>query len=195
MYNGQLLVVDTKHKILYVYDDMSLVKTINDVWTGKNGCATEDGKYEGDMKTPLGEYDLGVAFGCADANISYPYIKVDDNSYWVDDVDSKYYNCFIQLSSRKLNVNYPYVFNFLEKDFKNAEHLMDYEKVYKYAVFIEYNSVTLKNNPMPGKGSAIFLHCHENKGYTGGCISIKEENMKWILNFLDYDKRPKIIIK
>ena len=79
------------------------------------------------MKTPLGEYYLGVAFGCADTNISYPYIKVDDNNYWVDDVNSNYYNYFVQTSDRKLDVNYPYVINSL-KDFYSAEHLINYKK-------------------------------------------------------------------
>lgn len=195
MYNGQLLVVDTKSKNMDIYNNETFVKSINDVWIGKNGFSIEKDMHEGDMKTPLGEYYLGVAFGMEDNKINYPYIKIDENSYWVDDVDSKHYNYFVQLSNRKLNVDYPYVVNSLERDFNSAEHLIDYERTYKYSVFIEYNSATLEDNPIPGKGSAIFLHCHGSKGYTGGCISIKEEDMKWVLKFLDYSKRPKIIIK
>lgn len=195
MCNGQLLVVDTKSKSMDVYNNDSFIKTIHDVWIGKNGCCIKEDMHEGDMKTPLGDFYLGVSFGLSDNNINYPYIKIDENSYWVDDVDSKYYNYFVQLSDRKLNVNYPYVVNSLEKDFNSAEHLIDYEKAYKYAVFIEYNSVSSDNEPIPGKGSAIFLHCHGNKGYTGGCISIKEEDMEWVLKFLDFSKKPKIIIK
>ena len=195
MCNGQLLVVDTKSKSMDVYNNDSFIKTIHDVWIGKNGCCIKEDMHEGDMKTPLGDFYLGVSFGLSDNNINYPYIKIDENSYWVDDADSKYYNYFVQLSNRKIETNYPYVVNCLEKDFNSAEHLIDYEKVYKYAVFIEYNCATSKNKPISGRGSAIFLHCHGNKGYTGGCISIKEEDMEWVLKFLDFSKKPKIIIK
>lgn len=195
MYNGQLLLVDTKLKIINIYDNGIFVKLIKDVWIGKNGCSTRDDKHEGDMKTPLGEYYLGVAFGNENINITYPYIRLDENSYWVDDVKSKYYNYFVQIGDRIINVNYPYVVNLLEKDFSSTEHLMDYEKAYRYAVFIEYNCATLEEKPIPGKGSAIFLHCHGIKGYTGGCISIKEEDMEWILRFLKYEKETKIVIK
>ena len=195
MFSGQLLVVDTKSKIMDVYNNETIVKTIHDVWIGKNGCSIEEDKREGDMKTPLGDYYLGVAFGLADIDLNYPYIRIDDNSYWVDDVDSKHYNCFVQLSDRKIEAYYPYVVNSLEKDFNSAEHLIDFQKAYKYAIFIEYNSASLGNKPTYGKGSAIFLHCHGSKGYTGGCVSIKEEDMEWVLKYLDYSKRPKIIIK
>lgn len=195
MYSGQLLIVDTKSRTMDVYDNKILVKNIHDVWFGKNGCALEKDMNEGDMKSPLGEYYLGVAFGNEKININYPYIKVDNNSYWVDDVKSRYYNYFVQVDNRKINVNYPYVVNHLMKDFDSAEHLIDYKKAYRYAVFIEYNCNNLDYEIIPGKGSAIFLHCHGEKGYTGGCISIKKEDMEWILKFLNYEKRPKIIIK
>lgn len=195
MYNGQLLEVDTKLKIIKVYDNGNLVKLIKDVWLGKNGCATKDNMHEGGMKTPFGDYYLGVAFGNENINISYPYIKIDDNSYWVDDVKSKYYNYFVQVGDRKNNVNYPYVVNLLVKDFDSAEHLIDYEKAYRYAVFIEYNCNNLDHEVISGKGSAIFLHCHGTKRYTGGCVAIKEKDMEWVLKFLNYEKRPKIIIK
>ena len=45
------------------------------------------------------------------------------------------------------------------------------------------------------KGSAMFLHCFGLKGYTGGCVAVSRENMEFIMNFLDRDKQPKILIK
>lgn len=195
IYNGQLLVVDTKLRIMDIYDNGYFIKSFDDVWIGKNGYCLESDMFEGGMKTPLGEYFLGVAFGNTNLNLNYPYIMVNEGSYWVDDVKSKYYNYFVQIGESDIDVDYPYIVKSLVKKFDSAEHLIDYKKAYKYAVFIEYNAASLEKKPISGRGSAIFLHCHGTKGYTGGCVAIKEDDMKWILNFLDYDKKPKIIIK
>ena len=74
---------------------------------------------------------------------------------------------------------------------------MDYKQQYEYAIFIEYNTSNQINEEGIGnnKGSAIFLHCHGNKGYTGGCVAINKEDMFWIINYIDRRKNPKILIK
>ena len=191
----QSLIVYTKTKKMYVYEDLRLVRIIDNICLGKNGVATYEQKSEGDLKTPLGTYNLGLSFGIEDLNIKYPYIKIDENSYWVDDVKSEYYNYFLQLVSKINTYNYPYALNIKYKDFSRAEHLIDFKNEYKYCVFIEYNAPTLNRMAMPNKGSAIFLHCNNNKSHTSGCIAINENDMVWIMNFLNKDKNPCIIIK
>ena len=195
MKHGQLLIVDTKNKKMYIYDDKKLVKTISNVYYGKNGVASSNEMIEGGLKTPVGKYKLGIAFGTEDVNIDYPYIKINNDSYWVDDSTSPYYNKFVQINSKVNDYDYPYVLNIEKKDFSSAEHLIEYAKYYKYSVFIEYNAPTIKNSAIPNKGSAIFLHCSGNKEYTYGCISVSEEDMEWIIHFLNKDKNPCIIIK
>ena len=185
----QLLIVDTSKKTIHVYDNHKLIKVIKNVWIGKNGTATFDKMFEGAMKTPLGLYNLGIAFGTNALKIKYPYIKIDEKSYWVDDSKSKYYNCFVEIEGNANNYNYPYIINTSKKDFLSAEHLIEYKKQYEYSVFIEYNINRIKE-----KGSAIFLHCHGDKGYTGGCIAIKRDDMKFIIRFLDKRKKPQIKI-
>lgn len=130
---------------------------------GAGGIA--DIKREGDKITPSGMYTLGIIFGRADnPGTENKYLKVNDNMYWIDDSNSERYNQLADIGDGKI-------------DFVTAEHLSDYPVQYKYAVSVDYNI-----EGIPGKGSAIFLHCTDNldKG-TSGCIAVDEEAMKNII--------------
>ena len=191
---NQLIVVEIGNRnTMKLYKDDKLIKNINHVEIGKNGVNKHT--YEGSMTTPLGQFNLGIAFGIHNLNINYPYIKINKNLYWVDDENSKYYNKLVSLNEKINNLNYPYIINLNKKDFSSAEHLIDYPKQYEYAIYIEYNVNGEKYEDGRGKSSAIFIHCLGDKGYTGGCIAIPKEEMIFILNFLDINKNPKIIIK
>src|SRR5574344_602290 len=134
-------------------------------YLGKNGVSHT--KKEGDGKTPLGTYNFGVAFGTNKiSNTKITYIQIDENYYWVDDEKSKYYNEMVNVLK-------------VEKDWKSAEHLIDYKAQYEYAIEIKYNKEKIK-----GKGSAIFLHCSVSKP-TAGCIAIKKEKMVKVLKNLE----------
>lgn len=192
--NNQLIEVEIGTKnVMKIYENDKLIKTIAHVEIGKNGASKH--VYEGSIKTPLGKFNLGIAFGTHDLNIDFPYIKINDNLYWVDDENSKYYNKLISLNKNTNTYNFPYIINTSKKEFSSAEHLIDYPKQYEYAVYIEYNVDDEKYENGKGKGSAIFLHCLGDKGYTSGCIAISKEDMLFILKFLDKNKNPKIIIK
>lgn len=146
-----------------------------DAFIGKNGMTVD--KKEGDGKTPKGIYELGLAFGMHDKkqisiDNSIKYMKINENLYWVDDVNSIYYNQLVD--SRKVI-----------KDWKSAEHLIEYPKQYEYAIEIRTN---IEN--VPGKGSAIFLHCSNDKP-TAGCVAIDRENMIELFKML---KRGAVII-
>ena len=135
----QLFTVDTNSHIMYVTEEDRLVRVINNVRIGENGTTTFEKAIEADRKTPLGLYDLGLAFGTHDMDIKYPYVKIDDNSYWVDDYKSKHYNYFVEIDGNVDTFGYNYVENLKDKDFSSAEHLIDYKMQYEYAVFIEFN--------------------------------------------------------
>ena len=197
MNSTQLIVVKIgTQNIMKVYEDGKLLKTIDNVWIGKNGAIEIEAKHEGDGKTPLGLFDLGVAFGTHNLNIDYPYIKIQDNDYWVDDSASPYYNQLVRVGEDIPPFNYPYITSLKSKNFNSAEHLKGYEKQYEYAVFIEFNSHQTSNGTIePSKGSAIFLHCHGDAGYTSGCIAISKEDMEYIMNYLNRNGKPKIKIK
>lgn len=130
---------------------------------GKNGLYKEK---EGDSKTPVGVFKMGVPFGNKPAEEGFPadYIQVDDSCYWDGDSGSDRYN---KLVSTK---NYT--------DFKKSEseHLIKYGAYYNYCLDTGYNP-----DGTPHKGSAIFLHCAVNNENTHGCIAIPEDAMKTVL--------------
>lgn len=152
-----LIIVNNGFLSLYNYKSKyKLLKTKG--FIGKNGLTIK--KKEGDGKTPKGIFKLGIAFGMHDIKIdkSMKYIKINKNLYWIDDVNSKYYNKLVDITK-------------VEKDWNTAEHLIEYKNQYEYGIEINTN----KEN-IPGKGSAIFLHCTTGKP-TMGCVAIEKEKM------------------
>lgn len=142
-------------------------------FVGSNGVSKES--CEGDYKTPYGLYHLDFAFGTKEnPGTLMEYRDITYDSYWVDDPNSQYYNTWVEGTQNK--------------DWNSAEHLSDYDYAYSYCVAIGYN----KDPIVPGKGSAIFLHCGENP--TAGCVAVSTENMINILNWLNKDKNPYIVI-
>ena len=87
-----IIIVDTKEnpatlKFINGANDEILLAT--NVLIGKNGVTSS--KYEGDGKTPLGTFELGIAFGIHDRDDikldnSIEYITINENLYWIDDV-------------------------------------------------------------------------------------------------------------
>ena len=158
------------------YATLTLHTKRNGIWSetlscsarvGKNGIT--ESKREGDGKTPTGIYSFGQAFGVA-KNPGTPrgWLQVNNNHYWVDDVNSPYYNKLVDASQTGIQWN-------------SAEHLIGYPTAYKYAIAVNYNTACT-----PGAGSAIFLHC-SGSGPTAGCISVSQSNMVKILQNLQGD--------
>lgn len=145
-----------------------------EAYIGKNGLTKN--KQEGDKKTPIGEFELGIILNMHKNGINknnMQYTKITDNMYWVDDVNSKYYNQLVNIQE-------------VEREFKSAEHLIEYKTQYEYLIEIKTNP-----NNIPNKGSAIFLHC-TNSIPTAGCISINSQAMKEIIS--NISKNAKIVI-
>ena len=93
-----------------------------------------------------------------------PYIQVNENLYWCG--DDAYYNQLIDITEKPHSCE--------------GEHLIDCAPQYHYAMFIDYNQ-----EGIPGKGSAIFLHCTGKNPYTAGCVAVPEEVMKTIVQKAD----------
>lgn len=158
------------------YATLTLHTKRNGIWTetlscsarvGKNGITNN--KREGDGKTPTGIYSFGQAFGVAgNPGTSRGWLQVNNNHYWVDDVNSPYYNKLVDASQTGIQ-------------WSSAEHLIGYPTAYKYAIAVNYNTACT-----PGAGSAIFLHCSTG-GSTAGCISVSQSNMIRILQSLQGD--------
>lgn len=105
-------------------------------------------------RTPKGSYSLGFAFGTGgNPGTNLTYRPITNNSYWISDVNSTYYNTW------------------QEGDFggNGNEHLAGYTDEYRYAITLNYNAGV-------GNGSAFFLHC-SNGSPTAGCISVPTDVM------------------
>lgn len=137
---------------------------------GKNGVGKEK---EGDMKTPLGVFNLSTPFGIKpDPSLDDPYgrrigdyLHLTEAHYWCGQ-SGPYYNQLID--SR----NPPEGYAPNEED----EHLIRYSPSYNYSMFIDYNR--------EGKahlGSCIFLHCTSSSPHTAGCVAIEERLMRELM--------------
>ena len=147
-----------------------------DVNFGKKGFAPYSEKLEGDGKSPTGIFEIGKAFGYND-DISHTidFITLHENHYWDSDSESATYN---QLLIEKPTTP-------LVEVMKRKDHL------YKYGIIIEYNT----KPAVPEKGSAIFLHVERKKGsYTAGCISMNEKDIIELIEWLQPNHEPMIIM-
>lgn len=143
---------------------------------GKNGASAD--KREGDKKTPIGTYRFTMAFGVKDDPGSVlPYHKLTDTDYWVDDPASAHYNQLVDLKAAA-------------KDWNSAEHMAAAVPFYNYGLALDYN-----RECVPGKGSAIFLHCMNGEADTGtsGCVKVPEEYVKMLVQSVDSETRIVIV--
>jgi L,D-peptidoglycan transpeptidase YkuD (ErfK/YbiS/YcfS/YnhG family) len=133
---------------------------------GRSGvCAAAD-KREGDGCTPLGEWPLrGVLLrpGKIDpAVIQLPWRWVREGDGWSDDPADPAYN-------RPVHLPRPF----------SAESLLREDDAYDVIVILGHNDAP----PVPGQGSAIFLHLSEGRP-TAGCIAIDRGDMLKLLPML-----------
>ena len=131
---------------------------------GKNGPGKQS---EGDVKTPLGTWTVGEAYGIDDDPGSrIPYTKITDEMYWcATGSNGAKYNTLLYRSDDPDN------------DYSEDEHLIDYPIVYDYLLDLGYNKAGA-----PYAGNAIFLHCWRSpETPTGGCVAIAKENMATVL--------------
>ena len=139
-------------------------------YVGRNGITAD--KAEGDGATPEGIYRFDLAFGLLDdPGSNLPYHKIEEGDFWIDDPSSSFYNQLVNTERQ-------------EKDWNSGENLMEASPYYNYALSLTYNQERI-----PGKGSAIFLHCFktsEDKA-SSGCICLPEERVKELLEAVTED--------
>ncbi|CAD7338406.1 hypothetical protein FIM10_10295 [Sphingomonadales bacterium 56] len=133
---------------------------------GRSGvCAAAD-KREGDGCTPLGEWPLrGVLLrpGKIDPTaIQLPWRWVREGDGWSDDPADPAYN-------RPVHLPRPF----------STESLLREDDAYDVIVILGHNDAP----PVPGQGSAIFLHLSEGRP-TAGCIAIDRGDMLKLLPML-----------
>tara|TARA_Y100000591_G_C21822167_1_gene694297 strand:- start:217 stop:714 length:498 start_codon:yes stop_codon:yes gene_type:complete len=142
---------------------------------GKKGFSKN--KREGDLKTPVGTFELGNIYYRPDriekliSKLQTKIIK--KNMGWCDDPESKYYNKLIKIK-KNLNINY--------------EKLYRKDNKYDIFILIKYNHKKVFKN----KGSAIFLHLTKNYLPTKGCVALAKKDFLILIKLIH--KKTKIRI-
>lgn len=143
------------------------------------GITSTNTKKEGDYKIPAGLYNLPFVFGYErDINTKMKFITLNFDHVWICDSTDENYNQMIEdiEGIYKKNPN---------EILKRKDHL------YKYGIVIGYNM----NPIVKGKGSAIFIHVERKENSaTAGCITISEDRIKKLIEWLDPTKQPHIYI-
>lgn len=141
-------------------------------YVGANGI-TED-MHEGGYATPKGLYPIGDAFYINDKPATgLGTFAVTEDTYWVDDPNSKYYNKRVEGTA--------------DMDWSSAEHMIDYTTAYEYGCVIDYNPDAVYN-----AGSAIFFHVSYSS--TAGCVGTDRDMVLRYLAQLQASKNPYILI-
>lgn len=144
---------------------------------GRNGVAPPFEKREGDGRTPSGVFPLTRAFGSVPAVAgSFPYRQVDALDLWVDDPQSPDYNRWVARGTTRAS---------------SFEELLRPDSLYRYAIAVDYNDDPV----VRGMGSAIFIHVERAPGAgTAGCVSMPEGELVRLLQWLDPEERPQVVI-
>ncbi len=145
----------------------------NEAYIGENGSGFDpaiDSKI-----TPGGIFSAGAGFYIKEKpDTSYEMFQITENTYWVTDPDSTFYNQKVESTENK--------------DWSKADHMITSEKSYKYGLTTSFNTYS----PDSALASAIFLHC--GNAPTEGSIAMPEEVMKAILEWLDKNSNVTLFI-
>ena len=122
---------------------------------GRSGAVAAADKREGDGATPLGRWPLRAVLLRPDrvevpAGLRLPWRWLRPDDGWSDDPADPAYN---------RPVRHPHPFS--------AERLWRNDGLYDVIIVLGHNDAP----PVPGAGSAIFLHCAEGRP-TEGCVAI-----------------------
>ncbi len=141
---------------------------------GKNGVGKK--VREGDLITPKGVFSLKKVLFRADKiqrpKTSLKIIKIQKFDFWCSDPRSLNYNKLVKKNQK----------------FKCEKMYRD-DSLYDLVIEISFNTKFVRKY----KGSAIFIHCYEQKNnFTEGCISLEKNDLLSILSLIS--KTTKIII-
>jgi len=155
---------------------------------GKHGLAWGRGRFgqgeqgrekvERDGRTPAGVFAIGKVYTYDKAlpkGADFPYHTVTEADAWIDDPSLPLYNRHVAV------------------DLKNPPPWFEKEKMrhgdfaYRWLVEIRHNA----DDPVPGKGSAIFFHIR--RGVTRpsvGCTTMAEKDIVGMMRWLKESRKP-----
>lgn len=138
-------------------------------------------KKEGDKKSPAGVFQLGTAFGYADADnasfVKAKYTHVRETTMCIEDGESAHYNQIVDEAST-------------QADWSSTDHMLRKDDLYEWGMFVLHN----QPEPAVGDGSCIFLHVwRQNDSGTAGCTAMDKEKMRDLLSWIDPEQSPLMI--
>lgn len=138
---------------------------------GQNGVSVN--KKEGDGTTPAGNLPIRKVFYRADRvqkpESQFETVALKPEDGWCDALDNPKYN-------QEVTMPYP----------ASAENLWREDEVYDVIVVLGWND----NPPVPGKGSAIFIHvARPTYSPTAGCIALALPDLLEVLKNLSTDSK------
>jgi L,D-peptidoglycan transpeptidase YkuD (ErfK/YbiS/YcfS/YnhG family) len=144
---------------------------------GSDGLSTAASEYR--SATPIGSFSLTQAFGAySDPGTALPYTHTNSHHWWISDVHSSLYNTLQYCHPGCSFAHSP------------NEHLYYETPYYNYAVAINYNTYP---KPVPGRGSAIFLHVTDGHA-TAGCVAISQSKLVSLMRWLTPSAHPRMLI-
>lgn len=129
-----------------------------------------DGLGEADIDhafTPVGTFTIDKAFGLApDPGCQLEYTQVDDDYYWSGDRrEGMQFNELVSIKDVP------------ELNTEESEHIADFDYAYQYVLNMGYNAENVYED-----GFGFFLHSFRvNRPYTGGCVAVPEDIMRFIM--------------
>ena len=128
-------------------------------FVGKNGIGSK--KREGDLITPRGKFKFKKVFykkkELNKIKTRIPKTEIKKNFAWCTDSNSKRYNSLI---SKPIGCEH--------------EDMFRKDSLYDILIVLDFNYTS----PIKYKGSAIFIHCSENKTkFTEGCIAMAKKDL------------------
>lgn len=155
----------------------------DNVRVGENGVGKNYG--EGKSITPEGKFNIGFCYSDESVETGLKFKRVTENSVFVDDERSQYYNMLVDRNWVESGMSYENTYaQFTERD------------LYSACIFIEHNGDgESPGTSRPGEGSVITICGIKGElKETLGCIDIKSYDMTKLLKCLDADLNPVIII-
>jgi L,D-peptidoglycan transpeptidase YkuD (ErfK/YbiS/YcfS/YnhG family) len=143
---------------------------------GRSGISAN--RREGDGTTPAGVFAIGrTMYGLApNPGVRYRYRRLVCGDWWDGDLRSPTYNRFRHV---RCGTRPPFT----------GEALWTYTTAYRHFAEIRFNA----DPPVPGRGSAIFLHADTGRA-TAGCVSLPLARLVTTLRWLDPAAAPRIAI-
>lgn len=130
----------------------------------------------GSKQTPLGFYPITEGFYIDNKpETTFPMFKITEDTYWVTDPKSEYYNQRVEGTDKK--------------DWSSAEHMISSPDSYSCGLVIDFNTYKPADKSLTG---GIFVHVGDAP--TEGCVVMPETQMRAIIEWLDGDNSCYIFI-